>query len=71
MAHKYLADFTDEEQGYLHDDIRKGKTTARRVARAHVFPTPPLASPMRKLPRLSTRASPVSIVSASVSSTRA
>ena len=37
MAHKYLVDLTDEEQGYLHDVIRKGKTTARRVARAHVL----------------------------------
>ena len=34
MTHKYLVDLTDEEQGYLHDVIRKGKTTARRVARA-------------------------------------
>ena len=37
MAHKYLVDLTDEEQGYLLDVIRKGKTTARRVARAHVL----------------------------------
>ena len=37
MAHKYLVDLTDEEQRYLHDVIRKGKTTARRVARAHVL----------------------------------
>ena len=37
MAHKYLVDLTDEEQGYLHDVIRKGKTTARRVARAHIL----------------------------------
>lgn len=37
MAHKYWVDLTDEEQGYLHDVIRKGKTTARRVARAHVL----------------------------------
>ena len=37
MAHKYLGDLTDEEQGYLLDVIRKGKTTARRVARAHVL----------------------------------
>ena len=37
MAHKYVVDLTDEEQGYLHDVIRKGKTTARRVARAHVL----------------------------------
>ena len=37
MADKYLVDLTDEEQGYLLDTIRKGKTTARRVARAHVL----------------------------------
>lgn len=37
MAHKYLVDLTDEERQYLHDVIRKGKTTARRVARAHVL----------------------------------
>jgi putative transposase len=37
MAHKYLVDLTDEEQGYRLDVIRKGKTTARRVARAHVL----------------------------------
>jgi transposase len=37
MAHKYLVDLTDEEQGYLLDVIHKGKTTARRVARAHVL----------------------------------
>src|SRR5512143_3853652 len=37
MAPKYLVDLTAEEQGYLLDVIRKGKTTARRVARAHVL----------------------------------
>ena len=37
MAHKYLVDLTDEEQGDLLGVIRKGKTTARRVARAHIF----------------------------------
>ena len=37
MAHKYLVDLTEEEQGYLLDMIHKGKTTARRVARAHVL----------------------------------
>jgi putative transposase len=37
MAHKYLVDLTDGEQGDLLDVIRKGKTTARRVARAHVL----------------------------------
>ena len=37
MAHKYWVDLTSEEQGYLLDVIHKGKTTARRVARAHVL----------------------------------
>ncbi len=37
MAHKYLIDLTKEEQGYLLDVIHKGKTTARRVTRAHVL----------------------------------
>ena len=37
MAHKYLVDLTEEEQEYLLDVIHKGKTTARRVARAHVL----------------------------------
>ena len=37
MAHKYLVDLTDEERGYLLDVIHKGKTTARRVARAHIL----------------------------------
>ena len=37
MADKYLVDLTDEEQVSLLDTIRKGKTPARRVARAHVL----------------------------------
>jgi transposase len=37
MAHKYLVDLTSEERGYLLEVIHKGKTTARRVARAHVL----------------------------------
>jgi transposase len=37
MAHKYLVDLTEEEQGYLLDVIHKGKTAVRRVARAHVL----------------------------------
>jgi transposase len=37
MAHKYLVDLTEEEQGYLLDVIRKGKPAARQVARAHVL----------------------------------
>ena len=37
MTDKYLVDLTAEEQGFLLDVIRKGKTTARRVARAHVL----------------------------------
>lgn len=37
MTDKYLVDLTAEEQGFLLDVIHKGKTTARRVARAHVL----------------------------------
>ena len=37
MAHKYLVDLTKEEQVSLLDVIHKGKTAARRVARAHVL----------------------------------
>ena len=37
MADKYLVDLAEEEQGYLLDVIHKGKTAARRVARAHVL----------------------------------
>lgn len=37
MAHKYLVDLTEEERGDLLDVIHKGRTTARRVARAHVL----------------------------------
>lgn len=37
MTDKYLVDLTSEEQGYLLDVVRKGKTPARRVARAHVL----------------------------------
>lgn len=37
MVHKYLVDLTDDEQGYLHEVIGKGKTMARRVARAHIL----------------------------------
>ncbi len=37
MAHKYLVDLTEEERASLLDVIHKGKTTARRVARAHVL----------------------------------
>ena len=37
MAHQYLVDLTDEQQEYRHDVIRKGNTTARRVARAPVL----------------------------------
>ncbi|HAS85343.1 MAG TPA: IS630 family transposase, partial [Candidatus Competibacteraceae bacterium] len=37
MIHKYLVDLTDDEQGYLHEVIGKGKTMARRVARAHIL----------------------------------
>lgn len=37
MTDKYLVDLTVEEQGFLLDVIHKGKTTARRVARAHIL----------------------------------
>ena len=37
MVHQYLVDLTDDEQGYLQEAIGKGKTMARRVARAHVL----------------------------------
>jgi putative transposase len=37
MTDKYLVDLTEEEQGFLLDVIHKGKTTVRRVARAHVL----------------------------------
>ena len=37
MAHKYLVDLTEEEQGYLLSLINKGKPAARKVARAHVL----------------------------------
>lgn len=37
MAHKYLVDLTEEERASLLDVIHKGKTTARRVGRAHVL----------------------------------
>ena len=37
MAHQYLVDLTEEEQGSLLDVIHKGKTASRRVARAHVL----------------------------------
>ncbi|MDG4606758.1 MAG: helix-turn-helix domain-containing protein [Candidatus Contendobacter sp.] len=32
-----MVDLAEEERGYLLDVIHKGKTTARRVARAHVL----------------------------------
>jgi len=37
MAHKYLVDLTAEEQECLLNSIKKGKPTARKVARAHVL----------------------------------
>jgi transposase len=37
MADKSLVDLTSEEQGYRIEVVGKGKTTARRVARAHVL----------------------------------
>jgi putative transposase len=37
MAHKYLVDLTETEQEYLLKLIKKGKPSARKVARAHVL----------------------------------
>jgi transposase len=37
MAHKYIVDLTAEEQEGLLNLIKKGKPTARKVARAHVL----------------------------------
>jgi hypothetical protein len=37
MAHKYLVDLTVDEQEYLLNLIKKGKPSARKVARAHVL----------------------------------
>jgi transposase len=37
MANKYIVDLTVDEQEYLLSLIKKGKPTARKVARAHVL----------------------------------
>ncbi len=37
MAHNYLVDLAEEEQGYLLDVIHQGKPTVRKVTRAHVL----------------------------------
>jgi putative transposase len=37
MSHKYIVDLTKDEQEYLLNLIKKGKATARKVARAHVL----------------------------------
>src|ERR671919_513491 len=37
MAHKYIVDLTVGEQEYLLNLIKKGKPSARKVARAHVL----------------------------------
>ena len=37
MAHKYIVDLTADEQACLFNLIKKGKPTARRVARAHML----------------------------------
>jgi putative transposase len=37
MAHKYIVDLTVDEQEYLLNLIKKGKPSARKVARAHVL----------------------------------
>ena len=37
MGDKYLVDLTDAEQEYLFDLIKKGKTSVRKVTRAHIL----------------------------------
>jgi hypothetical protein len=37
MTNKYIVDLTADEQEYLLNLIKKGKPTARKVARAHVL----------------------------------
>lgn len=37
MVHKYLIDLTEAEREYLLNLIKKGKPSARKVARAHVL----------------------------------
>jgi putative transposase len=37
MVHKYIVDLTADEQECLFNLIKKGKPTARKVARAHVL----------------------------------
>jgi putative transposase len=37
MAHKYIVELTADEQECLFNLIKKGKPTARRVARAHML----------------------------------
>jgi hypothetical protein len=37
MAHKYIIDLTTDEQEHLLNLIKKGKPSARKVARAHVL----------------------------------
>ena len=37
MAHKYIVDLTADEQECLFNLIKRGKPTARKVARAHVL----------------------------------
>lgn len=37
MASKYIIDLTTEEYAYLYDLIKQGKTSARKVARAHIL----------------------------------
>lgn len=37
MAHKYIVDLTEAEQECLRSLIKKGKPSARKVARAHVL----------------------------------
>ena len=37
MASKYIVDLTTEEYAVLFDLIKQGKTSARKVARAHIL----------------------------------
>src|SRR5215470_10563010 len=37
MSEKYLVDLTTAEQAYLTELLRHGKTSARKIARAHIL----------------------------------
>lgn len=49
MAHKYLVDLTEGEQGYLLNLINKGKPAARKVARALCCSAPQRGRPTMRL----------------------